>query len=31
VERHLKFSAIGVSFFVWGMMVAAIGLRNLGM
>jgi chlorophyll synthase len=31
VERHLKFSAIGVSFFVWGMMVAAVGLRNLGM
>jgi len=29
VERHLKFSAIGVSFFVWGMMVAAIGLRFL--
>ncbi len=29
VERHLKFSAIGVSFFVWGMMVAAIGLRSL--
>jgi chlorophyll synthase len=27
VERHLKFSAIGVSFFVWGMMAAAIGLR----
>lgn len=27
VERHLKFSAVGVSFFVWGMMVAAIGLR----
>ena len=29
VERHLKFSAIGVSFFVWGMMVAAVGLRAL--
>lgn len=27
VERHLKFSAVGVSFFVWGMMVAAVGLR----
>jgi chlorophyll synthase len=27
VEQHLKFSAIGVSFYVWGMMVAAIGLR----
>lgn len=29
VERHLKFSAIGVSFFVWGMMAAAVGLRWL--
>lgn len=29
MEGHLKFSAIGVSFFVWGMMVAAIGLRNI--
>lgn len=29
IERHLKFSAIGVSFFVWGMMVAAVGLRAL--
>ncbi len=29
VENHLKFSAIGVSFFVWGMMVAAVGLRSL--
>ncbi len=29
VEYHLKFSAIGVSFFVWGMMVAAVGLRTL--
>lgn len=27
VENHLKFSAVGVSFFVWGMMVSAIGLR----
>lgn len=29
VAYHLKFSAIGVSFYVWGMMVAAIGLRGL--
>jgi chlorophyll synthase len=29
VENYLKFSAIGVSFFVWGMMIAAIGLRAL--
>ncbi len=29
VAYHLKFSAIGVSFFVWGMMVAAVGLRAL--
>lgn len=29
VAYHLKFSAIGVSFFVWGMMVAAVGLRFL--
>jgi chlorophyll synthase len=29
VENHLRFSAIGVSFFVWGMMAAAIGLRLL--
>jgi hypothetical protein len=28
-ETYLKFSAIGVSFFVWGMMAAAIGLRAL--
>lgn len=28
-EKHLHFSAVGVSFFVWGMMVAAIGLRGL--
>jgi chlorophyll synthase len=28
-EMYLKFSAIGVSFFVWGMMVAAIGLRTI--
>jgi chlorophyll synthase len=28
-EQFLKFSAIGVSFFVWGMLVAAIGLRLL--
>jgi chlorophyll synthase len=27
LARYLKFSAIGVSFFVWGMMAAAIGLR----
>jgi chlorophyll synthase len=25
--QHLRFSALGVSFYVWGMMVAAIGLR----
>ena len=29
IERHLNFSAIGVSFFVWGMMAAAVGLRWL--
>lgn len=29
-EQHLRFSAIGVSFFVWGMMVAAVGLRFVG-
>lgn len=29
VDYHLRFSAIGVSFYVWGMMVAAIGLRVL--
>lgn len=29
-ETYLKFSAIGVSFFVWGMMVAAVGLHYLG-
>lgn len=29
-ERYLKFSAVGVSFFVWGMMAAAIGLRFVG-
>lgn len=29
IAYHLKFSAIGVSFFVWGMMVAAVGLRWL--
>ena len=29
VEQHLKFSAVGVSFYVWGMMVAAIGLRGI--
>jgi len=28
-ENYLKFSAIGVSFFVWGMPIAAIGLRAL--
>jgi chlorophyll/bacteriochlorophyll a synthase len=28
-ERHLKFSAVGVSFFVWGMMVAAVAVRSL--
>lgn len=28
-ERYLRFSAIGVSFFVWGMMASAIGLRAL--
>ncbi len=28
-ELYLKFSAIGVNFFVWGMLVAAIGLRGL--
>jgi chlorophyll synthase len=26
-ENYLKFSAIGVNFFVWGMLVAAIGAR----
>lgn len=29
LAMYLKFSAIGVSFFVWGMMVAAVGLRAL--
>ncbi|MCA9875556.1 MAG: chlorophyll synthase ChlG [Anaerolineales bacterium] len=29
VEYHLKFSAIGVSFFVWGMMAAALGVRAI--
>lgn len=29
IENYLRFSAIGVSFFVWGMLVAAIGLRTL--
>lgn len=29
LERYLKFSAIGVSFFVWGMMVAAVALSAL--
>jgi chlorophyll/bacteriochlorophyll a synthase len=28
-ENYLKFSAIGVSLFVWGMPIAAIGLRAL--
>jgi chlorophyll synthase len=28
-ERYLKFSAIGVSVFVWGMMIAAIGVQTL--
>ena len=28
--QHLRFSALGVSFYVWGMMVAAIGLRFVG-
>jgi chlorophyll/bacteriochlorophyll a synthase len=28
LERHLKFSAFGVSFFVWAMMAAAIGVRG---
>jgi len=27
LDNYLKFSAIGVSFFVWGMIVAAIGVR----
>jgi len=27
-ENYLKFSAIGVNFFVWGMLIAAIGLHN---
>jgi chlorophyll synthase len=27
MERYLQFSAIGVMFYVWGMMAAAIGLR----
>lgn len=26
-EMYLKFSAIGVNFFVWGMLIAALGLR----
>jgi chlorophyll synthase len=26
-ENYLKFSAIGVNFFVWGMLIAALGLR----
>jgi chlorophyll/bacteriochlorophyll a synthase len=26
-EKYLKFSAIGVNFFVWGMLIAALGLR----
>jgi chlorophyll synthase len=30
-ERYLKFSAIGVSVFVWGMMVAALGLNALAL
>jgi len=29
-ENYLKFSAIGVSFFVWGMLVAAIGIQSVG-
>jgi len=29
LENYLKFSAIGVSFFVWGMLVAAFGLNAL--
>jgi chlorophyll synthase len=29
VDRHLKFSAVGVSFFVWGMMVSAIAIRTI--
>ncbi|MCB8960981.1 MAG: chlorophyll synthase ChlG [Ardenticatenales bacterium] len=29
-ENYLKFSAIGVSFYVWGMMAAAIGLHYFG-
>lgn len=29
VEYYLKFSAIGVSFYVWGMMAAAIGVRAI--
>jgi chlorophyll synthase len=28
-EQFIRFSAIGVSFFVWGMMAAAIGLRSI--
>ncbi|MCA9955084.1 MAG: hypothetical protein KC434_10210, partial [Anaerolineales bacterium] len=30
MANYLKFSAIGVSFYVWGMMAAAIGLRAVG-
>lgn len=30
MKNYLKFSAIGVSFYVWGMMAAAIGLRSVG-
>ena len=29
LENYLKFSAIGVSFFVWGMLVAAFGINAL--
>ncbi len=29
MENYLKFSAIGVSLFVWGMLITAIGLRGL--
>jgi chlorophyll synthase len=30
MANYLKFSAIGVSFYVWGMMAAAVGLRSVG-
>lgn len=29
IENHIKFSAIGVNFFVWGMLVAALAVRTI--